>query len=96
MTKGYGNPFTQYQNLIGMLRQSHLNFSNEKKESSQGFNRNLTTEMNERLKEYNSRNTEQVNQHLEAIKNAITSDIEGSIDLKYGGSVYKTNIRKWA
>jgi len=41
------------------------------------------------LVDFNSRNTDQVNQHLETIKDALSKEIIGSIDLLYGGSIKK-------
>ncbi|PEP82114.1 CBASS oligonucleotide cyclase [Bacillus pseudomycoides] len=51
------------------------------------------TDLNQYIKEYfqevNSRDVEGINRHLETIKNALEKDIEGFVDLKFGGSVIK-------
>src|SRR5947208_1180989 len=41
------------------------------------------------LKEVNARDVEKTNEQLEAIKDALQSSIEGTIDLLFGGSVAK-------
>src|SRR5947207_10413504 len=41
------------------------------------------------VSDINNRDTDTLQSHLSNIKNAIVSDIEGTIDLRYGGSVSK-------
>lgn len=41
------------------------------------------------LTEYNDRDTESITRHLEEIRNALGKDLDGTIDLLYGGSVAK-------
>ncbi len=59
--------------------------------SSEGtnFKSTLNQEINTRLKEYNARNVDVVNQHLETIKNALSTDIDGTVEMRFGGSVSK-------
>jgi len=45
--------------------------------------------LGDKLKEYNDRDVEQINQHLDTVKEALEKDIEGSLDLMFGGSVSK-------
>jgi tRNA nucleotidyltransferase (CCA-adding enzyme) len=51
------------------------------------------TDINQYIKDYfqevNSRDVEGINRHLETIKSALEKDIEGFVDLKFGGSVIK-------
>jgi hypothetical protein len=56
---------------------------------SQSFSDAMSSEFSGRLKEYNDRNVDQVNKHLETIKSAISADIKGSVELRFGGSVAK-------
>ncbi len=53
------------------------------------FKSELNQEINGRLKEYNSRNVDLVNQHIDTIKRALSTDIEGSVETRFGGSVSK-------
>ena len=90
MSKGNRNPDTQYPHYRGSERQTVLgSFLQNPLKSAEKFKPRLIEEMNNRLKEHNSRDADQVKQHLKTIKQAISSDIEGSIDLKFGGSVLK-------
>ena len=63
----------------------------DQEEKSQ--NNAFETEVNEMLRSLltyvNSRDTDQIQQHLDTIEDAIHSEVEGFIDLKYAGSVSK-------
>jgi predicted nucleotidyltransferase len=41
------------------------------------------------LEDINNRDTEQINKHLETLKKALEKDLEGILELKFGGSVSK-------
>lgn len=41
------------------------------------------------LKRYNDRNTDAINKHIEDLKKAIEKELEGSVELNFGGSVRK-------
>lgn len=49
----------------------------------------VNLKINEILAEYNDRDIETIQDHLEEIKKVIESDITGTIDLKFGGSISK-------
>ncbi|EKF85857.1 CBASS oligonucleotide cyclase [Methanobacterium formicicum] len=53
------------------------------------FETDVSTEINEILADYNDRDIEAIQDHLNEIKKIIGEEIEGSIDLKFGGSVSK-------
>jgi hypothetical protein len=46
-------------------------------------------ELQELLSAFNNRDAEAIARHLESIKGALNDDVEGSVDLRYGGSVAK-------
>lgn len=49
----------------------------------------INTRISEILSEYNDRDSEAIQEHLNEIKEVIKEDIDGTIDLKFGGSVSK-------
>lgn len=53
------------------------------------FEREVSTKLGDKLKKINDRDAEQINQHLETIKKALEKEIEGTVDLCFGGSVDK-------
>ncbi|MGG1678744.1 CBASS oligonucleotide cyclase [Neobacillus sp. NRS-1170] len=54
----------------------------------------LEADINQLIKDYfqeiNDRDVEGINRHLETIKNALEKDIDGFVDLKFGGSITKS------
>ncbi|WP_456364901.1 nucleotidyltransferase (plasmid) [Priestia aryabhattai] len=58
----------------------------------------LEADINQHIKDYfqriNNRDVEGINRHLETIKSALEKDIEGFIDLKFGGSIIKSTYSK--
>lgn len=61
----------------------------DRKATESGFFTSLNGKMAELLRDYNSRDREQISNHLETIKRKLESEIEGSLDLMYGGSIIK-------
>jgi hypothetical protein len=61
----------------------------EEKSQSNAFETELNGMLRSLLSEVNSKDTDQIQQHLDTIEDAIHSEIEGFIDLKYAGSVSK-------
>jgi hypothetical protein len=61
----------------------------EEKAKDQAFDLEVIEMFKEILAVVNGRDAEQVQAHLRAIENAIVKEIEGTIDLRYGGSVSK-------
>lgn len=53
------------------------------------YDADVNSDLNDILSDLNDRPVEEINKHLETLKNAIESDIEGLIDLVFGGSVNK-------
>jgi tRNA nucleotidyltransferase (CCA-adding enzyme) len=53
------------------------------------YETDVNSSLNDILTELNNRPIEEINKHLETLKKAIESDIEGMIDLAFGGSVNK-------
>ena len=61
----------------------------EFKETDSGFYTEINEKMDELLQNYNSRDIEQIKTHLETIKKKLDAEIDGSVDLLYGGSIKK-------
>lgn len=61
----------------------------EFKEAEPGFYTEVNEKMDELLRNYNTRDIEQIKTHLETIKKKLGSEIDGSVDLLYGGSIKK-------
>lgn len=61
----------------------------DRKATESGFFTNINGKMAELLRDYNSRDREQISKHLEMITQKLESEIEGSLDLMYGGSLAK-------
>ncbi len=60
-----------------------------KEQERKSFYPELNDLLSEKLSDYNTRDTEQINQHLETIKKALEKEIEGTLDLLFGGSIKK-------
>ncbi|MFP3668966.1 CBASS oligonucleotide cyclase [Priestia sp. SIMBA_032] len=58
----------------------------------------LEADINQHIKDYfqriNNRDVDGINRHLETIKSALEKDIEGFVDLKFGGSIIKSTYSK--
>lgn len=61
----------------------------ERKSLDIAFETEINNEINNVLKELNVRPVSEINRHLDSIKTSLGSEIEGFIDLLYGGSVSK-------
>lgn len=61
----------------------------EEKSTSAEFNNVINKLINDLLVKINDRPLDEIKKHFEVIKNALSSDIESSLDLMYGGSVLK-------
>lgn len=83
---GSGGGFSSYSspgNMASKIRES------EQESLDKSFEINVNKELNDILSDINNRPIEEVNRHLETIKQAINSDIDGFIELAFGGSVNK-------
>ncbi len=61
----------------------------EKQAQDQGFDTEINTLINDMLRSFNDRDYEATQRHLSTINGTLDSEIEGTIDLRYGGSVSK-------
>ncbi len=61
----------------------------EEKQKDQAFESEVSTALGELLSDYNARDTTAVSKTLDQIRKALESDIEGSVDPVFGGSVRK-------
>ena len=61
----------------------------EERSQNNAFETEVNNILRSLLSEVNSRDVDQIQKHLDTIENAIHSEIEGFIDLKYAGSVSK-------
>ena len=69
--------------LVRKIRQS------DERTKDKEYEAEVEHHLNSLLKEYNDRNTEAISRHLEEIRKALEKDLEGTVDLLYGGSVAK-------
>lgn len=53
------------------------------------YERDVNQHLKSLLTEYNDRDRDAINRHLEEIKKALEKELEGTIDLLYGGSIAK-------
>jgi len=79
---GYFN-ITRPDELAKKLRES------EEESQNIEFETKVSAYINELLTEYNDRDVDAITKHLESIKEALKKEIEGTVDLLYGGSVTK-------
>lgn len=70
-------------NLVNKLRES------EKASSSAEYETAVNAVLGNMLASYNDRDRDTLSRHLATIKKALETDIEGTVDLLYGGSVAK-------
>lgn len=63
--------------------------SSESETSAQNFESEVAGLIGSCLSDYNKRDPETINSYLKTIKDAISEDIEGTVDLRFGGSVSK-------
>ncbi len=61
----------------------------DRKATDSGFFTSINGKMGELLGDYNSRDREEITKHLETITRKLESEIEGALDLTYGGSIIK-------
>ncbi|MCM3081690.1 CBASS oligonucleotide cyclase [Brevibacillus invocatus] len=65
----------------------------EKERAAREENEKFETELNKYIKELlkgiNDRDVEGINRHLETLRNALEKDIEGYVELRFGGSIMK-------
>jgi hypothetical protein len=61
----------------------------EEKAKDEAYDSRVSNLIKELLAQVNERDTETIQRHLDTIISAIQSDIDGTIDLRYGGSVAK-------
>lgn len=69
------------------LRQKIQNAKSD--ENIKKFERELQNFIEKLLTQFNDRSTEEINQHLKSIKDALAKEIDGTVDLLYGGSIDK-------
>ena len=67
---------------------SELKKSVDKTQSSQ-FQTDVNNYLNEMLVDYNNRDTVKIERRLREVKECISEDIEGSVDVNFGGSIEK-------
>jgi len=78
---GFSSPSPdEYKNELDKIRRESYDVA---------FETNVNAFINEKLGSANSRDVEKTRECLDAIKTVVQEDIEGVIELQYGGSVYK-------
>lgn len=80
---GGGGSFTPGKSLEDLLKE------NSNKEEEALYKQDVNSYINRLLVNINDRDVEQVQKHIDTIKNALEKEIEGVIELKFGGSVSK-------
>jgi tRNA nucleotidyltransferase (CCA-adding enzyme) len=61
----------------------------EKSSEARFFTREVNTYVQTLLSDLNDRDSKQINKHLEIVKKALDKEIEGTVELSFGGSVSK-------
>lgn len=67
----------------------------EKQTSDNQYEIEIEGFLHDCLKEFNNRDIETINTHLDTIKQALSKDTDGTLDLLYGGLSFETNLFKW-
>ncbi len=80
---GGGYIRSEPEKLLRKIRQS------DERTKDKEYEAEVEHHLNSLLKDYNDRNTEAIKRHLEEIRKALEKDLEGTLDLLYGGSVAK-------
>lgn len=80
---GGGNSYNPGKNISNGIKKTNEQTDNN------DFERQINELINEKLKKYNDRDSQIVNEHLDEIFSIINSEFDGSIKLKFGGSVSK-------
>lgn len=68
---------------------SELQKQREEREKKDNYERQVNEYLQSLLKNINERDTEKIHQHLQNLKSALERDIEGAIEMRFGGSVIK-------
>ena len=87
MSGGGGGRYFSRGQGPGEIRQALR--EQEEREKNQAFESRVSTALGELLSEYSARDTAAVSKTLDQITKALESDIEGSVDPVFGGSVRK-------
>lgn len=82
-----GGSFNNYNNIRRNI--DDILFNSQKESLQKAVNSEMNEFINNLLKKVNDRDVNTINTHLETIKKALEKDIEGSIDLYFGGSIKK-------
>jgi hypothetical protein len=80
---GSGGGFFHSSDIANELRKTEAQTKNQQFESE------VSGILNSLLADYNNRDIPTIQGHLDTIKNSLERDIEGTIDILYGGSVAK-------
>lgn len=80
---GGGYIRSEPEKLVRKIRQS------DEQTKDKEYEAEVEHHLDSLLKQYNDRNTEAINRHLEEIRKALEKDLEGTVDMLYGGSVAK-------
>ncbi|WP_336990013.1 CBASS oligonucleotide cyclase [Bacillus infantis] len=68
---------------------SELQKQREEREKKDNYEREVNEYLQSLLKNINERDTEKIHQHLQNLKRALEREIEGAIEMRFGGSVIK-------
>ncbi|MEH6908798.1 CBASS oligonucleotide cyclase [Neobacillus drentensis] len=80
---GGGGYFKPEKSLDELLKE------NSNKEEVESFKQDVNTYLSNLLVNVNDRDTEKIQTHIDTLKKALEKEIEGAIELKFGGSVSK-------
>jgi len=86
MSGGGGHSFSGKIDAEQLFRKLR---SSESETSAQDFEVKVAGMLGSLLSQYNNRDTEKINEYLSTIKEVISDEIEGTVDLLFGGSVSK-------
>jgi len=80
---GSGGDFFDSSDIARQLREIETQTKNQQFESE------VSEIINSLLADYNNRDVQKIQGHLETIKHALEKEIEGTLDILYGGSIAK-------
>ncbi|MED4912108.1 CBASS oligonucleotide cyclase [Brevibacillus centrosporus] len=81
---GSGGGYSVPGKSLGELKKER-----EARAEKEKFEAEINRYINDLFKDINDRDVEGINRHLETLKNALEKDIDGSVELRFGGSIIK-------
>jgi tRNA nucleotidyltransferase (CCA-adding enzyme) len=80
---GFFHGYTDMDKIKEMVEEART------KTKSESYETEVSEKLNELLVEFNNRDTDKIHSHLDTIKSLLEQDIDGTVELRFGGSVSK-------